>query len=57
MPDHLPALLVIRRLSQQSVDAVAFVLRATIVCLVWLAFLPWLTMWTMRMYLVMAESV
>ncbi|TCD71774.1 hypothetical protein EIP91_003117 [Steccherinum ochraceum] len=56
MPSRLPVLLLIRRLAQQAFLAVVFVIRAILVGIIWLAFLPWATIMTWRMYFAMGES-
>lgn len=49
-------MLLTRRLSQHGFLAILFVLRAIAVAIIWLAVLPWVTVWTWRMYLSMGES-
>lgn len=49
-------LLLVRRFAQQTGYAVLFALRAVMVGLIWLAFLPWATIWTWRMYFTMGDS-
>ncbi|THH00644.1 hypothetical protein EW026_g1929 [Hermanssonia centrifuga] len=56
MPSRLPLLLLLRRFAQQAAVALVFLLRASIVGLIWLAFLPWATIWTWRMYFTMGDS-
>jgi hypothetical protein len=56
MPRHLPVILLIRKLAQQMVFAILFCIRAIIVSFVWLAILPWVTVWTWRMYFAMGNS-
>ncbi|KAH9479708.1 ERAD-associated E3 ubiquitin-protein ligase doa10 [Psilocybe cubensis] len=56
MPSSLPPLLLIRRLLQQLFFAVLFVLRGIAVATIWLGVLPWVTVWTWRMYFSMGES-
>ncbi|KIK49077.1 hypothetical protein CY34DRAFT_797462 [Suillus luteus UH-Slu-Lm8-n1] len=56
MPTTLPPLLLFRRLAQQALFAVLFGLRAIMVGTVWLAVLPWITIWTWRVYFTMGES-
>jgi len=50
MPRQLPTILLLRKLAQQAVFAVFFCIRAIIVSFVWLAILPWVTVWTWRVY-------
>lgn len=56
MPSHLPPLLLVRRLIQQFLFAILFVIRVVVVALMWLAVLPWITVWTWRMYFAMGET-
>ena len=56
MPRHLPVILLIRKLAQQVAFAILFCVRAIIVSFVWLAILPWVTVWTWRMYFAMGNS-
>lgn len=56
MPKRLPLLLLLRRLAQQAFMAIVFVLRAALVGTIWLAFLPWATIMTWRMYFAMGET-
>lgn len=56
MPTHLPVILLFRQFAQQAVHAVIFCLRAVLVAFVWLAVLPWFTVWTWRIYFAMGSS-
>lgn len=56
MPRHLPTILLLRKLAQQVAFAILFCIRAIIVSFVWLAILPWVTVWTWRMYFAMGNS-
>ena len=56
MPDRLPVLLIMRQVSNQIVSAILFVLRAALVATVWLAALPWLTIWTWRFYFTIGNT-
>ncbi|TFK52041.1 hypothetical protein OE88DRAFT_1499089 [Heliocybe sulcata] len=56
MPDRLPPFLLLRRLAQQCFWGVLFCVRAVLVGIVWLAVLPWVTLWTWRMYFAMGDS-
>ncbi|KAG6331572.1 hypothetical protein ID866_7515, partial [Astraeus odoratus] len=56
MPATLPPLLLVRRLAQQTLFGVLFGLRAVMIAIVWLAVLPWITIWTWRLYFTMGES-
>ncbi|KAI0273189.1 hypothetical protein BGY98DRAFT_936350 [Russula aff. rugulosa BPL654] len=56
MPRHLPVVLLLRKLAQQMIFAILFCIRAIIVSFVWLAILPWVTVWTWRVYFAMGNS-
>ena len=56
MPSTLPPVLLFRRLAQQALFTLLFCLRAVAVAIIWLAVLPWATVWTWRMYFAMGES-
>jgi len=56
MPARLPPVLLLRRLAQQLFFALLLGIRAIVVALVWLAVLPWITVWTWRMYFAMGDS-
>ena len=49
-------ILLLRKLAQQMVFTIIFCIRAIIVSFVWLAILPWVTVWTWRMYFAMGNS-
>ncbi|KAI0294319.1 hypothetical protein B0F90DRAFT_1757507 [Multifurca ochricompacta] len=56
MPMRLPVILLLRKFAQQVLFAILFCIRAIIVSFVWLAVLPWITVWTWRMYFAMGNS-
>ena len=56
MPKRLPVVLLLRKFAQQVAFAIIFCIRAVIVSFVWLAVLPWITVWTWRMYFAMGNS-
>lgn len=56
MPARLPITLVIKKLIQQAGLGILFALRGILVGTVWLAFLPWATVWTWRMYFAMGDA-
>ncbi|KDQ50759.1 hypothetical protein JAAARDRAFT_81797 [Jaapia argillacea MUCL 33604] len=56
MPARLPPVLLIRRLAQQLFFALLFCVRAVVVGTIWLALLPYVTLWTWRMYFAMGDS-
>ncbi|KAI9440783.1 hypothetical protein H4582DRAFT_2110852 [Lactarius indigo] len=56
MPGQLPVVLLLRKFAQQVAFAILFCIRAVIVSFVWLAVLPWVTVWTWRMYFAMGNS-
>ncbi|KAF9013558.1 hypothetical protein BDZ89DRAFT_467644 [Hymenopellis radicata] len=55
MPSRLPPTLLARRLAQQAFYGVMLSLRAVIVGMVWLAVLPWATVWTWRICFTIGE--
>lgn len=50
MPKRLPIILVFRKLIQQFFSIIVFSVRAVLVACIWLALLPWITLWTWRAY-------
>ncbi|TFK63266.1 hypothetical protein BDN72DRAFT_964036 [Pluteus cervinus] len=56
MPKALPLTLLLKRIVHQIVFAILFGLRAIAVAIMWLAVLPWATIWTWRLYFSMGES-
>ncbi|KAF9054671.1 hypothetical protein BJ165DRAFT_734901 [Panaeolus papilionaceus] len=57
MPSSLPPILLVRRLVQGFFMFLLFLLRAIAVAAIWLGVLPWVTVWTWRMYFSMGESI
>ncbi|EGN95092.1 hypothetical protein SERLA73DRAFT_61388 [Serpula lacrymans var. lacrymans S7.3] len=57
MPATLPPLLFMRRLAQQLLFALLFGVRTVLIGVMWLAVLPWITIWTWRVYFTVGESV
>ncbi|KAJ8496047.1 hypothetical protein ONZ51_g1365 [Trametes cubensis] len=57
MPERLPFFLILRQFSLQLLSAVVFGLRTILVASIWLAALPWVTIWTWRMYFSMGNHV
>ncbi|KAH9893215.1 hypothetical protein C8Q73DRAFT_746014 [Cubamyces lactineus] len=57
MPERLPFFLILRQFSLQLLSAVVFGLRTILVASIWLAALPWATIWTWRMYFSMGNHV
>jgi len=55
MPKRLPFLLVLRKLVQQFFSVVVFTIRAILVASIWLAVLPWITLWTWRAYFAVGD--
>ena len=55
MPKRLPMLLVLRKLVQQFLSIVLFSVRAILVACIWLAILPWITLWTWRAYFAVGD--
>lgn len=56
MPSSLPFVLLVRRIVQQTFLGILFVIRAMAVSAIWLGVLPWVTVWTWRMYFSMGEA-
>ncbi|KAI0048750.1 hypothetical protein FA95DRAFT_1007728 [Auriscalpium vulgare] len=56
MPQHLPSVLLVRRFAQHTLFMLLFCVRAIVVSFVWLAILPWITVWTWRLYFAMGNS-
>ncbi|KAI0369741.1 hypothetical protein BV20DRAFT_1044206 [Pilatotrama ljubarskyi] len=57
MPERLPFFLILRQFSQQLLSAILFGLRTVLVASIWLAALPWVTIWTWRMYFAMGNHL
>ncbi|KAI0358245.1 hypothetical protein OH77DRAFT_1475139 [Trametes cingulata] len=57
MPERLPFFLILRQFSRQLLSAVLFGLRTVLVASIWLAALPWVTIWTWRMYFAMGNHL
>ncbi|KDQ12990.1 hypothetical protein BOTBODRAFT_399709 [Botryobasidium botryosum FD-172 SS1] len=57
MPSHIPPLIFLRRLAAQSVFGVLFGLRVILVTTVWLALLPYATIWMWRFYFWTGEII
>ena len=55
MPPRLPPVLLARRLVQQAIFALLISVRAVLVGMVWLAMLPWATVWTWRICFTIGE--
>ena len=55
MPKRLPILLVFRKLVQQFFSVIVFSIRAVLVACIWLAVLPWITLWTWRAYFAVGD--
>jgi len=56
MPSTLPPVLLLKRLLETMLFGLLFVVRAVAVVAIWLGVLPWVTVWTWRMYFSMGES-
>ncbi|KAF9522418.1 hypothetical protein CPB83DRAFT_112389 [Crepidotus variabilis] len=56
MPSSLPPFLLFRRLIQHLFFGFLLLLRGIAVVAIWLGFLPWVTVWTWRMYFSMGET-
>ncbi|KAF8327196.1 uncharacterized protein EI90DRAFT_2975197 [Cantharellus anzutake] len=57
MPERLPALLFIRRLAVQVLHWKLFALRTVVIATIWLAFLPYTTVWVWRLYFWAGEHI
>jgi E3 ubiquitin-protein ligase MARCH6 len=57
MPESLPPLMVVRHFIRQLFLALLSLARIVCVTSVWLALMPWFTMWTWNMYFTMGDSV
>lgn len=57
MPDALPPLLFAQRLARQLAKVVLLGLRSVLVGLTWLGLVPWLTIWTFRLYFVLGNGM
>jgi E3 ubiquitin-protein ligase MARCH6 len=56
MPSTLPPVLLLKRLMETMLFGLLFVMRAMAVAAIWLGVLPWVTVWTWRMYFSLGES-
>ncbi|KAF8644973.1 hypothetical protein AX16_008157 [Volvariella volvacea WC 439] len=56
MPSTLPPFLLLRKLAHQSILGILFALRAAAVAVIWLAVLPWVTVWTWRVYFTIGDT-
>jgi len=56
MPSTLPPVLLLKRLMETMLLGLLFVMRAVAVAAIWLGVLPWVTVWTWRMYFSMGET-
>lgn len=56
MPMHLPPLLLLKQLAQQTAVVILFALRAVLIAIIWLGILPWATIWTWRMFFTVGDS-
>ncbi|KAJ1306920.1 hypothetical protein OPQ81_007903 [Rhizoctonia solani] len=57
MPKHLPAKLFLRKLSLQAAKVVVTSLRLVMISVIWLAILPYLTLWVWRFYFWTGEAL
>lgn len=56
MPERLPTFLLLQQISRQAFSTATFSLRVAVVAIVWLAMVPWATIWTWRMYFTFGNS-
>ncbi|KAI5118672.1 hypothetical protein M0805_003610 [Coniferiporia weirii] len=57
MPKQIPFILFLRKFAQQVFWACVMALRGVMVATIWLAFLPYVTVWTWRFYFIMGENI
>jgi E3 ubiquitin-protein ligase MARCH6 len=57
MPKQLPFILFLRKFAKQLALGALFILRGAMVALIWLAFLPYVTVWTWRFYFIVGDNV
>ncbi|KAH9935970.1 uncharacterized protein BXZ73DRAFT_76777 [Epithele typhae] len=57
MPERLPIYLILREVPRQVASAVLFILRTALVATVWLAALPYATIWTWRTYFALGNMI
>ena len=57
MPKEIPFFLFLRKFAEQVFWGCLMVLRAFVVATMWLAFLPYVTVWTWRVYFIMGENM
>ncbi|THH10343.1 hypothetical protein EW145_g1377 [Phellinidium pouzarii] len=57
MPKQIPFVLFLRKFAQQLFWACVMGFRGLMVATIWLAFLPYVTVWTWRFYFVMGENI
>ena len=56
-PAHLPPALLLLRLTQRALALLLSALRAALAALVWIAIVPWMSIWTLRFYLALGNTV
>ncbi|EJD07670.1 uncharacterized protein FOMMEDRAFT_101037 [Fomitiporia mediterranea MF3/22] len=57
MPRQIPFILFLRKFAQKSFWACIMAIRGLMVATIWLAFLPYVTVWTWRFYFIMGENI
>ncbi|KAH8110989.1 hypothetical protein DFH11DRAFT_1616415 [Phellopilus nigrolimitatus] len=57
MPKQIPFILFLRKFAQQIFWGFVMGLRGLMVATIWLAFLPYVTVWTWRFYFIMGENI
>ena len=57
MPKQLPFVLFLRKFAKQLMLSALFALRGVMVAFIWLAFLPYVTVWTWRFYFIVGDNV
>ena len=57
MPKQIPLILFLRKFIQKVFWGIVLGLRGIMVVTIWLAILPYVTVWTWRFYFVMGENM
>lgn len=57
MPKQLPFVLFLRKFAKQLMWGALLVLRGLMVSFIWLAFLPYITVWTWRFYFIVGDNM
>ncbi|KAL5531378.1 hypothetical protein ACEPAG_4255 [Sanghuangporus baumii] len=57
MPKQIPFILFLRKFAQKAFWGLILGIRGIMVAAIWLAFLPYVTVWTWRFYFIMGENI